>query len=903
MSRGTDSEDVFALDDLEDFLGLDGDDGDLEPYLDAAAVLAAFDPFTLRPAGPLVNAAAVSLIDRLLPRCEPITQGEGRGLWTLALPDRRAHLRKLGTKANMRQALLANPDGPDLPVQRMFQQVLRERPMRAAQMSRPELAALLTVHDWLDGIVDVPPPRTEIRRALARADVTAPMRRLAGEVFVDRAKEREQLRRHVTGPPAAPLFVHGPGGVGKSALLARLLLDEAGAGKPIAYLDIDRPTIRPDRPGTLLFAMTTQLASQIDVPPERMDPLITEIAHLLSSEDADRAYEGHFRSVSSVIRLFPPVLGDHRLLVVVDTFEEAQYLGDEVVSLLLLFLEELTSALPGLRIVIGGRTLPEHYPSASAPDPINLGVLAPEPARALLAESLASEGLPALSSTELDDVIAVVSRNPMCLKLAARLLRDEGVDRLRDARSDFLTHLRAEKIQALLYGRILRHLHSDAARAVAFPGLVVRRITPAVIREVLAGPCRLDLDRGGAERLFGELAAEVALVERDDDGSLRHRPDVRRSMLEDLTDQVPADVVEAIDRGAVGFYAGHDDPVSRAEEIYHRLRLRESPDILDSRWSPAAGARLRGAAEELPAKQRLWLARRLGITLDDAVRRAAGHQEWEDQVARRAGRYLQAGHAGDALYLVRERPDRLPRSPLYALEAEALRFLRRPDEALRVARAGVEAAILAGAVDMALDLLLKMVVIEEGRGALEPAARLAEEAEQVARHSSGDALRLRSTVTGLRLLRRRGEDRRVEALRHRLLGDMTGELRRALRTRPVLLREAAAELGADDPALAAATVEVLGFDVTTDTQARALGPAVIALTEVAPDVDTVFLTAARVFLMGEADAEFVRMWVANSITGKEVRQAGAVLARTAPGLRPLPEFRDYFRAGVDSALG
>ncbi|WP_433795955.1 ATP-binding protein [Actinoplanes sp. CA-252034] len=893
MSEADDS--VFTLAELESILGLDAGADDLGPYLDAAAVLEAFDPLTLRPAGPVEDADGLSVIDSLLPRCEPVSEGAGRGLWTLTLADRRARLATLGTRTGMRDALRANPDHPDLPVQRMFELVLDDRPISPAELSRPELAALVTLHDWLDGILDVLPPARDVLRALARDDVTAPMRRLVAEGFVGRSEELLELRRYVLddSPFPAPLvFVHGPGGVGKSTLLAQLLLTVAGMRLPVAYVDIDRPTVRPDRPTTLVLAMFEQLAAQLDIPPGARDALLKELAHLLRRQDDTHAFESNLQPVHDAVRkLLEYRLGDRHMLVVVDTFEEAQYLGGDVVWLLLDFLRELLDILGGLRIVVAGRALPRElsqvFPGRRGE--VDLGVLDQESARDLLRRP----ELPGLSVADLDDVIAVVSRNPMCLKLAVRLLRDEGVERLRESRSDFLTHLRAEKIQALLYGRILRHLHSDTARAVAFPGLVVRRITPGVVRDVLAGPCGLDLRETTAEQVVRELGAEVALVGQDADGSLRHRADVRRSMLQDLTDQVREEVVTEIDQGAVAYYATRDDPVSRAEEIYHRLRLRQPADVLDVRWLPAAADHLRSAVEEVPPAQRLWLARHLGITLDDAVRRAASLVEWEDQAGRIAGRYLQAGRAQDAVTTLRERADRSPRSPLYALEAEALRFLSLPDEALRVARTGVEAAIRAGAVDMALDLLLKMTVIEEGRGRLDAAAGLADEAADVSRHSVNEMLVLQASITGLRLRRRRGLD--VPEL------TLTDDQRHGLQTRPVLLREAAAELAADDPGLAASAIQVLGFDVATPAQTVALAQAVIALTETVPDLDPAFLTGARGFLMTD-DTAFVETWVHSAVTSREIRQAASALARADPGARPLPEFQDYFRAGVDSSL-
>ena len=81
----------------------------------------------------------------------------------------------------------------------------------------------------------------------------------------------------------------------------------------------------------------------------------------------------------------------------------------------------------------------------------------------------------------------------------------------------------------------------------------------------------------------------------------------------------------------------------------------------------------------------------------------------------------------------------------------------------------------AGAVDMALELLLQMIVIEEGRGNYESAARLFREAEETARHSTDQVLRLRVTVTGLRILRKRepGGSPDQDRLRRQALAALT----------------------------------------------------------------------------------------------------------------------------------
>jgi len=374
-----------------------------------------------------------------------------------------------------------------------------------------------------------------------------------------------------------------------------------------------------------------------------------------------------------------------------------------------------------------------------------------------------------------------------------------------------------------------------------------------------------------------------------------------------LEDHVETAVIEQIDRAAVSFYEARPGAVARGEEIYHRLRLREPDHILNERWLPEAALRLRGACEELPAQQRLWLAEKLGITLDDSVRQAASQEVWEAQAYRSADRFLQSGAADKALSVLRERPERLPRSLLYSLEAEALRFLGDFDEALRVARSGVEAASEAGAIDMALDLLLKMVVIEETRARLDQADKLLDEAETVATFSQQEVLRLRVRVTRLRIQRQLRPEARDEraALRRDVLAILTDEMLHKLRSHPVLLREVAAELGKKDARITAAAIETLGAEVTTDAQARALGQALTTLNSAQvteKDSDPTLSRLVGQIHEADFDPEVVRKLVTHAFTSTDTKNLRDMLAAAKPGTKVLGDFRKYFRAGVESAM-
>ena len=925
----------LTLQDLEKFLQSPALNDDLTGYLDAAAVLAAFDLFELHPVGGDPPCTSREwLIDELLPLAEQFTQGPDRGLWSLTLPHRRTALRAMATRQKMKAALEANPARRMTALQQMWERVLGASPISVESLSREELAALSTVSEWVEDILDGLPGPAAILKAIRKADLLAPMRRLAEGGFVGRENELAQLSQYVFGEkPAAPLFVFGSGGVGKSTLLARFILRHAVPQKAaIVYIDLDRPTVRPDVPLTLLLDLVNQVRGQVDTPASMVDSVMKEITFAMSRVEGGRALE----SFSPNAALDPYIgqrlqgwLEDRTMLLIVDTLEEAQFLGSDVMQPLMDFLADFDHSMPGMRLILSGRALPAEFVQRVFPDissavaagsditeslqqlplptrPVNLAVLEMEPARELLRISLQQDGLPQLEQAELDEVIGLVSRNPMCLKLAARLLRDEGVEKLRTRHSEFLSKLKAEKIQALLYGRILGHIHDDDVRKLAYPGLIVRRLDADVIREVLAEPCGLDLKMRSEYTILGELAKEAALVEMDPtDSSLRHRADVRRAMLEDLLEHVEQATVDAIDNAAIAFYKKREGGIARAEELYHRLRQCEAQSVLDERWSPDAAIHLQTALDELPAAQRLWLAERLGVTLDESVRQAANQDAWERQAARSVERYLRSGSPELALSILHERSERSPRSALYSLEAETHRFLKQYDDALRVARAGVESATHAGAIDMALDLLLLMVVIEEVQGHLEAAEKLLQEASAVASHSVNRILQLRVQITGLRLQRALRPAARQEraVLRTSAISQLTDEMLHKLRSYPVLLREVAAELAKQDARIAATAIETLGVEVGTDAQAQALGQAIATLNAASPESpDPTLAKGAEHFEKVNYDPHAIRTWVTQVMTSKDTRKLGGTIAEAEVGTKMLSGFREYFRAGVDNAL-
>src|SRR5262249_55901546 len=128
----------------------------------------------------------------------------------------------------------------------------------------------------------------------------------------------------------------------------------------------------------------------------------------------------------------------------------------------------------------------------------------------------------------------------------------------------------ADFVGRLYERRVLDHVRNQDAAKLAWPGLVVRRLTMDIARTVLAPICGLAPDR--VRDAFEALAREVWIVEREGPDVLKHRADLRSRTLplmrlhnQALFDRI-ADVIAE--------YYSHPErrtEANRPEWIYHRL--------------------------------------------------------------------------------------------------------------------------------------------------------------------------------------------------------------------------------------------------------------------------------------------------------------------------------------------
>jgi hypothetical protein len=726
------------------------------PLVQAAAVLSYFNPTTLRPTRSLPDEDRGHALQVLVDRSTVVLE-EGERRWTLNDDMRRKTLREMGDTGALQRALAANLLPGDSR-QRILDGLLSGETSSVEDLSLAELRQLHQVSSWLAGVSGVQfPPPAQLRARMAREELLAPFRHLVGSHFRGRRRELDALRRYaeVIRPEALaaqalstsdavvrmvlrledkpPLFVHGPGGTGKSTLLARFILEHAEAAErfrfPFVYLDFDRPGLLGEDPTTLLIEIAAQLDAQypgagFGKMRQGWSEVLIQVAGRAAHGEAERVFETSISDarlhrdawIEEIRAPLDELLGRSRpFILVLDTFEEAQYRSHAYVRELWQFLGEFQKAVPRMRTLLAGRAPLEKYPVDNYP----LGDFDEEAALGFLQHL-------DVRTDAARRLYVQLGGNPLTLKLAAEVARLEapdgdGIQGLSGRRFWFF-RVDAARVQGQLYDRILSHIHDPRVRRLAHPGLVLRRITPEVILEVLAEPCGVAvtgiLD---ARDLFGEFSREVSLVYSEADGSLRHRSDIRRVMLP-LVRDAANERIEEIHRRAVAFYERESGPAARGEELYHRLWLGEDEKVLDRRWDPAVGPSLAGTFDELPPAGQAYLGGKLGREVSAEVRSAGAQQTWEVDAERRARELVKVGRIRDALGVVRERKKRMPGSRLYVLEGTILSRLDRAREALEVVQAGLATVDAEGSQGTALDLVLLDARLHELTGKEDRAA-------------------------------------------------------------------------------------------------------------------------------------------------------------------------------------
>jgi len=719
-----------------------------QSYIQSAAVLHNFIPDEINPQDSTFRDERPRLL--LYDYIVPAAGERAEMRFMLKLDARRAALKNFATREAMRKALAVNPNRSLTPLQKTWEEYLKTGTVPNPEtLGYQSLLNLCQIASWLNGIDPNFPEQTYLLELARRRSVLVSFEHLVIENFTGRINELAEIREYLglippdnekdfihrqfynwnKEPRRSFLSIHGPGGIGKSALIGRILWEQTQGtpelSVPFAYLAFDQPTLRIETPFTLLVEAAAQFELQF---PEDKDSIqlfrnkirqfrdertdlgtrkkattsrekrIDEVRHL-----DKELYNDFARLLKRIARR---TFKDHKVqvpvLIVLDTFEEVQYRDRERLVGLWRMLETIQKSYKRLRVIISGR-VPVSELSGSRKDIIEISL-----AELVLEDRIAL--LQRLGVADFDtaqNIALQVGGNPLSLRLAANLVASDpdafGMEGLEDTDDNWLSFkVDEELIQGQLYKRILNHIHDENVRKLAHPGMILRQVDPDVILNVLAPLCKIPVGNlEEAEQLFNELKREHSIVQPGEKGTLIYRPEIRRGIIRLLQQDRFAEV-RRLHRRAVDYYQYKDGMEARAEELYHRLVLGEDDNwTLDNRWMKGIESSIAASVDDYPDNSKAWLASRIDLEVPREVFLNADIREWERNIFRKVQLALSELDTNWALQLLSERSERTQASPLFACEAKA--YLLRSD----VAQAQV-----------ALDQGIKSISLSNNRGRL-----------------------------------------------------------------------------------------------------------------------------------------------------------------------------------------
>lgn len=501
-------------------------------------------------------------------------------------------------------------------------QLLRGWQPQLQLLSTPQLQSLAVATGWLQGLSDnlktlSLPDARQVQSEIANRTRDQELQALVGEGLIGREDELSELQVFATDASnkGQIRIVDGEGGIGKSSLLAALtqLLNALTPPLPIVHFDFDRPSLDPEGPG-LTLELTRQLARYYPEAKDDFNEIRKNFKRSFTDRSASRydMSSSHEQTLSSsmegsaFIRAVIQRLGLHKqpVLLVLDTFEMLAGRGDSTVGALAEWLEIVWQdfEMHGMRVLLAGRAAANMARPLGTRigKPFNLAPLSQHHSRALLCR----EGL---SSSHAKKVAASLDGNPLILRLVGRYLAnhpDHVEEFLKDAAG-----LDKALGQGVLYTRILNRIgigESDPLRKLAYPGLVLRVVTPTLVHDVLA-PLVLgdELSEDQSQELFDRLRHHAWLVDEHAPNQVRHRKDLRIVTLGLLRkDPVAGPLAQQLHREAIEYHREECDPDLSSEQhqlevVYHRLMTLQSPQQLDQKEQMLVRQAMAGDLSEL----------------------------------------------------------------------------------------------------------------------------------------------------------------------------------------------------------------------------------------------------------------------------------------------------------------
>ncbi|WP_189636645.1 ATP-binding protein [Rhodococcus sp. MTM3W5.2] len=348
-----------------------------------------------------------------------------------------------------------------------------------------------------------------VRRQIALTAAHNALQAVIPNPLVGREREYAALLEYRTSVLATardwvPSFILvGPGGVGKSALVSKFVSDQRRkpGAPPLIYLDFDRATLIDATPLDLTFEFTRQLG----LAESALDQMLAEFRErsrsMLGGQENLNIDIGAGTSSAALRDLASLLSGWPRrtaaVTIVLDTFEEVAIRGVTPVRDVLQWVVELrnTVQLQQIHLVVCGRAvIPDapHLPPDEVAAMFNVQYEWP------LEDLVTDRAVELLTVLGVEPGLArrfppLFGGNPLVLKLIHRFvttndpaeveqLLEDGEKARRNAPS-------GEVGLRFVYQRILNRIKTPRVRALAYPGVVLRRVTPELILKVLVRTC------------------------------------------------------------------------------------------------------------------------------------------------------------------------------------------------------------------------------------------------------------------------------------------------------------------------------------------------------------------------------------------------------------------------------
>jgi cellulose synthase operon protein C len=735
------------------------------------------------------------------------------------------------------------------PLQRMLDAFVLDDAVPVEDRDEDELLASLNVWRWmteavaragLTSEVEVEPTRDLIESRLELLDVTRAVRRLAGAGCIGREAELARLHDYRSETPGAQgladqpaMVLYGIGGVGKSTLVARFVMDlyeeaQRGERRAWAYLDLDRPTLASCEPEVVLADIVRQVGAQFPEQRrllERGEDVLRQRVKGAGLESADAVIS--YREQASDFAWAMQSITDGSLVVVLDTFEQLEHNRPEQGQELYGLFATLASELPAFRLIVSGRGPAAPFVEPSRPDRrLHMLALPDDAALALLRffvereADVAARGKPALDDDLGREVIRLVGGIPLTVRLAARILVREGPSAIADAaaRGAALHRVRSEFVRGFLYQRILDHVvapdpqDTEDLRRVARASIVLRRMTVELIERVLL-PAIDPRPSLSPSEIFDALGSEVAFAEREGE-VLRVREELRGPALAALKFD-DAQLVERVHELAVAYYAkAPDDETAPLELAYHRLAKGDPATDLDD----TTLRRLEPSIADLPQSSALLIHRTLRNPA--ALPESRDHAAWERRVLPEADAAVRMGDLKKARALLAERHERSEGSELHRVESRLEEAEGNLNAATEAARRDWYACVSAGDVRRFAAAAVRLAGLHERRGAPADAAAAVQEATDAPFLAGYPELRLELLLNRMNILERAGLD--TEESRWSLSLDARALMQRSnprsISANTALVRLLAAALGREEPERLEEAVRRIGLGHEEDPE-------------------------------------------------------------------------------------